>query len=80
METVLATLFICIAQLALAVLPVIPASAKKLLDQMGIPEDVRNFAAIGSHWYSSLAESDYCIAQPQGLFPRLEMPTELDAA
>ena len=80
METVLATLFICIAQLALAVLPVIPASAKKLLDQMGIPEDVRNFMAIGSHWYSPLAESDYCIAQPQGLFPRLEMPAELDAA
>ena len=80
METVLATLFICIAQLALAVLPVIPASAKKLLDQMGIPDEVRNFAAIGSHWYSPLAESDYCIAQPQGLFPRLEMPAELDAA
>ena len=80
METVLATLFICIAQLALAVLPVIPASAKKLLDQMGIPEDVRNFAAIGSHWYSPLAATEYRMAQPHGLFPRLEMPAELDAA
>jgi methionyl-tRNA synthetase len=76
METVLATLFICIAQLAVAALPVIPGSATKLLDQMGIPADVRNFAAIGSHWYSPLAESDYRIAQPQGLFPRLELPAE----
>jgi methionyl-tRNA synthetase len=76
METVLATLFICIAQLAVAALPVIPGSATKLLDQMGIPADVRNFAGIGSHWYSRLAESDYRIEQPQGLFPRLEVPAE----
>jgi len=76
METVLATLFISIAQLAVAALPVIPGSATKLLDQMGIPADVRNFVAIGSHWYSALAESDYRIAQPQGLFPRLELPAE----
>jgi methionyl-tRNA synthetase len=74
METVLATLFICIAQLAMAALPVIPGSASKLLDQMGIPADVRNFANIASHWYSPLAESGFQIAQPQGLFPRLELP------
>jgi methionyl-tRNA synthetase len=76
METVLATLFICIAQLAVAVQPVIPETATKLLDQMGVPADVRTFSAIGSHWYSALAESGYQIAQPQGLFPRLELPTE----
>jgi methionyl-tRNA synthetase len=80
METVLATIFICIAQLAVAVLPVIPGSATKLLDQMGIPADVRNFANIGSHWYSSLAESNYQLAQPQGLFPRLDMPAQQEAA
>jgi methionyl-tRNA synthetase len=73
METVLATLFICIAQLAVAVLPVIPSSATRLLDQMGVPDNIRNFAEIGSHWYSSLAESNYRIIQPQGLFPRLEI-------
>ena len=76
METVLATLFICIAQLAIAALPVIPGSATKLLDQMGVPHNVRNFDAAGSHWYSPLAESNYQIAQPVGLFPRLEMPAE----
>jgi methionyl-tRNA synthetase len=80
METVLATLFICIAQLTIAVLPIIPESATKLLDQMGIPLDVRNFAAIGSHWYSPLAESDYRLMQPQGLFPRLEIPASEVAA
>jgi methionyl-tRNA synthetase len=76
MESVLGTLFICIAQLAIAALPVIPASATKLLDQMGIPEDVRNFANAGSDWYSMLAASGFRIDQPQGLFPRLELPAE----
>jgi len=76
MESVLGTLFICIAQLAIAALPVIPASATKLLDQMGIPDDVRNFANAGSDWYSMLAASGFRIGQPQGLFPRLELPAE----
>ena len=74
METVLATLFICIAQLAVAILPVIPAAANKLLDQMGVPDGVRTFAGVGSHWYSPLAESDFKIDGPTPLFPRLEMP------
>ncbi|WP_430445510.1 methionine--tRNA ligase [Sphingorhabdus contaminans] len=76
METVLATLFICIAQLAMAAQPIIPEAATKLLDQMGVPEAVRNFAQIGSHWYSPLAESDYRLEQPKGLFPRLELAPE----
>jgi methionyl-tRNA synthetase len=79
METVLATLFICIAQLAVGIAPLIPASAAKLLDQMGLPQDVRTFTGIGSHWYSPLAEGDFRMAAPQGLFPRLELPAE-DAA
>lgn len=76
METVLGTLFICIAQLAIAALPVIPASATKLLDQMGIPENIRNFANAGSDWYATLAASGFRIEQPQGLFPRIELPAE----
>ncbi len=76
METVLATLFISIAELAIAALPIIPGSATKLLDQMGVPNEVRNFAGAGSHWYSPLAESNFQIQQPQGLFPRLELPVE----
>jgi methionyl-tRNA synthetase len=79
METVLATLFICIAQLAVAISPIIPASADRLLTQMGISAELRTFQKIGSHWYSPLAESDYRLAQPIGLFPRLELPVETDA-
>lgn len=74
MEAVLATLYICIAQLAVAIQPVIPASAERLLGAMGIAPDLRSFAAIASYWYSPLAESDFRLAQPVGLFPRLDMP------
>ena len=73
MQTVLATLYICIAQLAVAILPVMPGSATTLLDRMGIDPSLRTFEGIGSHWYSPLAESDYRIEQPVPLFPRLEL-------
>lgn len=76
MKTVLATLYIAIAQLAVAILPVIPASAGRLLDAMGIAPELRSYAGIQSHWYSPLAESDFRLAQPVGLFPRLELPAE----
>jgi methionyl-tRNA synthetase len=76
METVLATLYICIAQLAVAILPIIPASCTKLLDAMGIPEGNRTYEGIRRHWYSPLAESDYRLAAPTPLFPRLELMVE----
>jgi methionyl-tRNA synthetase len=79
METVLATLFICIAQLAVAISPVIPASAAKLLDAMGIADEVRNFKGIGTHWYSALADSNFKLAAPTALFPRLELPADASA-
>ncbi|MDE8651901.1 methionine--tRNA ligase [Novosphingobium album (ex Liu et al. 2023)] len=79
METVLATLYICIAQLAVAIRPVIPASADTLLDTMGVPLAHRTYAGIGEHWYSPLAESGYRIATPKPLFPRLELPEETPA-
>lgn len=79
MQTVLATLYIAIAQLAIAISPVIPGSANALLDHMGVPDDVRSIAGMGSHWYSPLAESDFAIAAPKPLFPRIELPAE-DAA
>jgi methionyl-tRNA synthetase len=76
METVLATLYICIAQLAVAISPIIPASSEKLLSQMGIAPELQTYTGIGSHWYSPLAESDFRLEQPVGLFPRLELPVE----
>ncbi|WP_416831829.1 MAG: methionine--tRNA ligase [Erythrobacter sp.] len=74
METVLATLYICIAQLAVAILPVIPESSEKLLDLMGIPGANRSYSGIGEHWYSPLAEGGFRIDKPTPLFPRLELP------
>ncbi len=76
MQTVLATLYITIAQLAVAAIPVIPESAGKLLDMMGIAPELRTHQAIRSHWYSGLAESGFRLAQPVGVFPRLELPAE----
>jgi len=76
METVLATLYICIAQLAVAIQPIIPRSAATLLDRMGIAAELCDFNAIGTHWYAPLAESSFRLDQPVGLFPRLELPVE----
>ena len=74
MKTVLATLYIAIAQLTVAISPFIPTSSRKLLDAMGIAEELRSIEGICSHWYSPLAESGYQLDKPQGLFPRLELP------
>jgi methionyl-tRNA synthetase len=76
MRTVLATLYIAIAQLAVSVIPVMPGSMNKLLGAMGISEELRTIEGIRSHWYSPLAESSFRIEQPAGLFPRLELPAE----
>ena len=74
MQTVLATLYICIAQLAVGILPVIPASANMLLDRMGIDPALRTAEGINSHWYSPLADgSGFRLEQPVALFPRLEL-------
>lgn len=76
METVLATLYIAIAQLAVAILPVIPASAAALLDHIGVTDEQRTYEGIGAHWYSPLAECGFTLAPPTPLFPRLELPAE----
>jgi len=74
MMTVLATLYIAIGQLAVSVIPVMPTSMAKLLGAMGISEELRTCAGISGHWYSPLAESDYKIEKPEGIFPRLDLP------
>jgi methionyl-tRNA synthetase len=79
MQTVLATLYIAIALLAVPVIPIMPGSMARLLDAMGIAPELRSFEGIWSHWYSRLAESGYRIDKPQGLFPRVEV-TESEAA
>jgi methionyl-tRNA synthetase len=80
METVLATLYICIAILAVAIRPIIPGSADRLLDAMGVAPELRTFDGILSHWYSPLAASDFRLAHPTPLFPRLELRQDEEAA
>jgi methionyl-tRNA synthetase len=79
MRSVLATLYVVIAELAVAVSPFIPRSMDKLLGAMGVEFALRTIEGIRSTWYSRLAESHHRLAQPVGLFPRLELPEEAAA-
>lgn len=77
MEAVLATLYEAIGNLAVAIQPIIPSSATALLDQMGIPESQRGYAAAkNAIWYQELLTSGFTLASPKPLFPRLELPTQ----
>jgi len=76
MEDVLATLYEAIGTLAIAILPIIPASANSLLEQMGVGEDIRTYEGIKSGWYAQLRESGFILNKPSPLFPRLELPAE----
>jgi methionyl-tRNA synthetase len=80
MGVVLRTLVIAIRDLTLAVQPIIPTSAGKMLDQLGIPAGDRDYAAFADlDWYDRLTGSGFRLAAPTPLFPRLELPAE-DAA
>ena len=74
MKAVLATLFLCVRDLAIAIRPIVPNSADTLLDQMGIPAADRDAAALAdAGWYIRLAQSGFRLSQPTPVFPRLEM-------
>lgn len=75
MEAVLATLYVAIGELAVAISPVIPGSATKLLDHMGVPADARSYEGLASDWYADLQPA-FKLAPPTPLFPRLELPAE----
>ena len=77
MNAVLATLYAAIRDLTIAISPVIPGSAERLLDQMGIPKEERSFAALeDKSAYERLAGSGFRLAAPTPIFPRLETPGE----
>lgn len=73
MAEVLGTLYSCIADLAIAIRPIVPHSAEALLTAMKVAE---------VHWtYYSLRNEvdilgDRTITPPQPLFPRLELPDD----
>src|SRR3546814_3902198 len=74
MRAVLMTLFRAVRTLAIAIRPVAPAAADKLLDQMGVAGDARDFAALADEdWFTKLADSGFAIGQPTPIFPRLEL-------
>lgn len=74
MKGVLSTLFLCIRDLAIAIRPIIPSSADKLLDTMGIAPKARNYAdLLDVDWYLRLAASGFMLSQPMPIFPRLEL-------
>jgi methionyl-tRNA synthetase len=75
LDDVIATLFTFIHMLSIAIRPIIPQSADRLLDQMGIPANERDFTALNNTtWYDRLRESGFRLAPPTPIFPRLEMP------
>jgi methionyl-tRNA synthetase len=77
MVAVLATLCESIADLAIAIAPVVPGSAAKLLDQMGVPAGERDFTSLADTGrYARLAGSGFVLAPPTPIFPRLELPAE----
>jgi methionyl-tRNA synthetase len=74
MKAVLGNLFMLIRDLAIAIAPVIPESIGKLLDQMGIAAEKRDFAALEDQsWYDQLRLSDYRVGPPSPLYPKLEL-------
>jgi methionyl-tRNA synthetase len=72
MNAVLATLLEALRMLGVAIQPVIPASAARLLDQLGVPAEQRSWAQLAETGDPSGAT----IAPPQPIFPRLEAPAE----
>lgn len=75
MRAVLMTLFKAVRTLAIAIRPVVPASSDKLLDQMGIGEGVRDYAALNdAAWFDTLVASGFTVGQPIAIFPRLDLP------
>ena len=80
MKAVLNVLFRCVRDLAIAVRPVVPGSIDRLLDQMGVAADARDYAALDDDgWFDALVATGFVVDKPVGVFPRLELPQTEDA-
>lgn len=74
MEAVLAALLGTIRDLSIAILPVVPRGAGAILDQLGIADDARDYAALADHnWYDRAVTSQVARAAPTPAFKRLEL-------
>jgi methionyl-tRNA synthetase len=76
MIAVLTTLVDCIRSLAIALQPVAPMGATKILDAMAIPAEQRSFAAIIT---VDPLQDGMSVSPPSAAFPRLELPAEASA-
>jgi methionyl-tRNA synthetase len=65
MNTVLYVLADTVRRVALVLLPFMPESIAKLLDQLAVPEAARNFAA-----FDAALAPGTDLPAPQGVFPR----------
>jgi methionyl-tRNA synthetase len=67
METILYVTAEVLRQIAILVQPVMPGSAAKLLDQLGVPQDARDFAHLGP---DGRLKPGTKLPPPQAVFPR----------
>lgn len=80
MRAVLLSLFMAIRDLTIAILPVVPTAANRVLDQLGIPEEERRIVDLAkADWFMARVASGERLAAPNPAFPRLEMPEEASA-
>ena len=77
METILYVTAEVVRQIAILVQPVMPESAGRLLDQLGIPADARSFAALGP---KGRLKPGTELPPPQPVFPRYVEAEENPAA
>lgn len=71
MATVLYVLAETIRHLAILVQPVCPDTMARMLDQLAVPEDKRDFACLGP---DHALEAGVALPKPQGVFPRYVDP------
>lgn len=77
MRAVLLCLFMAIRDLTIAIAPVVPTAAGRVLDQLGIPARSRGFVALGdADWYMQRVASGERLSTPMPAFPRLELLEE----
>jgi methionyl-tRNA synthetase len=67
MATVLYVAAEVVRQVAILLQPVMPASAARLLDQVGVPDDARSFAGLGGE---GRLQPDVKLPPPEPVFPR----------
>ncbi|MGE0846909.1 MAG: hypothetical protein AB7L41_11630, partial [Flavobacteriaceae bacterium] len=63
-------------QIAILCQPVMPGSAAKLLDLLGVGEDARDFAMLGE---GGRLKEGAALPSPSAVFPRYVEPEELKA-